>query len=249
MRRPRRALAASCRPTPPRSCRVVLPICYRQITQLGDTSTNYQIKPGDRIYFPPLDSAELPPTLNNVGYAALLRGDLATADVAHRYLWGPIVDQLFADEQVGMLLWLPALVPAFLLTYYRGWRGVALPDERTMLAARIVAPDGIQHTSWTVSDPAAIEKFEKASEELPDEILKASRCRVSEEVFRLLTLARVTRSDIRREAAVDAPFGGFGRWVGRGISQGCALRSVDHRYFSELGQARAIGETRSQQYA
>ncbi len=38
------------RPTPPKSCRVVLPICYRRITQLGDTSTNYQLKPGDRIY-------------------------------------------------------------------------------------------------------------------------------------------------------------------------------------------------------
>lgn len=40
------------RPTAPRSCRVVLPICYRQITQLGDTSTNYQVQPGDRIFVP-----------------------------------------------------------------------------------------------------------------------------------------------------------------------------------------------------
>lgn len=38
------------RPTPPPSCRVVLPICYREITQLGDTTTNYQLQPGDRIY-------------------------------------------------------------------------------------------------------------------------------------------------------------------------------------------------------
>jgi polysaccharide biosynthesis/export protein len=38
------------RPTEPNSCRVVLPICYRHITQLGDTATNYQLKPGDRIY-------------------------------------------------------------------------------------------------------------------------------------------------------------------------------------------------------
>ncbi|WP_153558463.1 polysaccharide biosynthesis/export family protein [Roseimaritima sediminicola] len=48
-------LAAPCRillarPTAPGSCRVVLPICYRQITQLGDTTTNYQLQPGDRIY-------------------------------------------------------------------------------------------------------------------------------------------------------------------------------------------------------
>ena len=38
------------RPTPPCDCRVVLPVCYRQITQLGDTATNYQLQPGDRIY-------------------------------------------------------------------------------------------------------------------------------------------------------------------------------------------------------
>jgi protein involved in polysaccharide export with SLBB domain len=38
------------RPTHPESCRVVLPVCYKQITQLGDTSTNYQLAPGDRIY-------------------------------------------------------------------------------------------------------------------------------------------------------------------------------------------------------
>lgn len=38
------------RPTQPDGCRIVLPICYQQIVQLGDTSTNYQIMPGDRIY-------------------------------------------------------------------------------------------------------------------------------------------------------------------------------------------------------
>ncbi len=38
------------RPTPPGSCRVVLPVCYRHIVQLGDTATNYQLLPGDRIY-------------------------------------------------------------------------------------------------------------------------------------------------------------------------------------------------------
>jgi polysaccharide export outer membrane protein len=38
------------RPTSPNSCRVVLPICYDHIVQLGDTTTNYQIQPGDRIY-------------------------------------------------------------------------------------------------------------------------------------------------------------------------------------------------------
>ena len=38
------------RPTQPCSCRVTLPICYREIVQLGDTTTNYQLRPGDRIY-------------------------------------------------------------------------------------------------------------------------------------------------------------------------------------------------------
>ena len=40
------------RPTPPDSCRVVLPVCWSEIVQLGDTSTNYQITTGDRIYVP-----------------------------------------------------------------------------------------------------------------------------------------------------------------------------------------------------
>lgn len=31
-----------------------------------------------------------------------------------------------ADDEVGLLFWLPALVPAFLLTYYRGWWGVSV---------------------------------------------------------------------------------------------------------------------------
>src|SRR5262249_4927085 len=31
------------RPTAPEGCRVVLPVCYRQIVQLGDTTTNYQL--------------------------------------------------------------------------------------------------------------------------------------------------------------------------------------------------------------
>jgi protein involved in polysaccharide export with SLBB domain len=40
------------RPTPPGSCRVVLPVCYREIVQLGDTTTNYQLRPGDRVFVP-----------------------------------------------------------------------------------------------------------------------------------------------------------------------------------------------------
>jgi polysaccharide export outer membrane protein len=40
------------RPTPADACRVVLPICYKEIVQTGDTSTNYQLFAGDRIYVP-----------------------------------------------------------------------------------------------------------------------------------------------------------------------------------------------------
>ncbi len=40
------------RPTTPESCRQVLPICWYDITEVGDTSTNYQLMPGDRIYVP-----------------------------------------------------------------------------------------------------------------------------------------------------------------------------------------------------
>ncbi|MBI1914846.1 MAG: SLBB domain-containing protein [Planctomycetes bacterium] len=40
------------RPTAPDGCRVVLPICYEEIVQIGDTSTNYQIAAGDRVFVP-----------------------------------------------------------------------------------------------------------------------------------------------------------------------------------------------------
>lgn len=37
------------RPTNPCDSRVVQRVCYRQITQLGDVSSNYQLQPGDRV--------------------------------------------------------------------------------------------------------------------------------------------------------------------------------------------------------
>jgi protein involved in polysaccharide export with SLBB domain len=40
------------RPTAPNSCRVVLPVHYNAIVQVGDTTTNYQIRCGDRVYVP-----------------------------------------------------------------------------------------------------------------------------------------------------------------------------------------------------
>lgn len=40
------------RPTAPDGCRIVLPVCYTNIVQLGDTTTNYQVMPGDRVFIP-----------------------------------------------------------------------------------------------------------------------------------------------------------------------------------------------------
>lgn len=46
------------RPASPDQPRAIFPICYHQIVQLGDTSTNYQVQPGDRIYVPSLTMLE-----------------------------------------------------------------------------------------------------------------------------------------------------------------------------------------------
>ena len=40
------------RPTRPGEPRAVFPVRYAEIVQLGDTATNYQIAPGDRVYVP-----------------------------------------------------------------------------------------------------------------------------------------------------------------------------------------------------
>lgn len=42
------------RPSQPDGCREVLPVCLKQIVQMGDSTTNYQLRPGDRIYIPSL---------------------------------------------------------------------------------------------------------------------------------------------------------------------------------------------------
>lgn len=42
------------RPQPDGQPRIILPVCYQQILQMGDVSTNYQLMPGDRIYVPSL---------------------------------------------------------------------------------------------------------------------------------------------------------------------------------------------------
>jgi len=46
------------RPSQPDGCQEVLPVCYPQIVQLGDTTTNYQLRPGDRIYVPSQSTLE-----------------------------------------------------------------------------------------------------------------------------------------------------------------------------------------------
>ncbi len=53
-------------------------------------------------------------------------------------LWVPVLSSSFfptwTNEDVGILVWLLALVPAFLLSYYRGWRGASLSLAAAMAA-------------------------------------------------------------------------------------------------------------------
>ena len=68
----------------------------------------------------------------------------------------PIISALFfptfSGGDAGLLIWLTALIPAFLLTYYRGWPGVSLALAMGMVAltltqvALILA--GIQIDNW-----------------------------------------------------------------------------------------------------
>lgn len=46
------------RPSSCGDCRTVMKVCYDQIVQLGDASTNYQLLPGDRVYVPSLSFIE-----------------------------------------------------------------------------------------------------------------------------------------------------------------------------------------------
>ena len=46
------------RPTTCNSCRIVMTVCYDQIVQLGDTTSNYQLQPGDRVFVPALTFCE-----------------------------------------------------------------------------------------------------------------------------------------------------------------------------------------------
>jgi len=46
------------RPSSCNDCRTVMQVCYDQLVQLGDTSTNYQLRPGDRVFVPTLTFAE-----------------------------------------------------------------------------------------------------------------------------------------------------------------------------------------------
>jgi diguanylate cyclase (GGDEF)-like protein len=53
----------------------------------------------------------------------------------------PLLSQWYepqlVGDQLGILLWLPVLVPAFLLTYYRGWRGASLALAAGMVVLTI----------------------------------------------------------------------------------------------------------------
>jgi len=56
------------RPSTCGGCRTVMKVCYDQIVQLGDTSTNYQLLPGDRVFVPSMTFVDdLKQTFNPFG--------------------------------------------------------------------------------------------------------------------------------------------------------------------------------------
>lgn len=81
---------------------------------------------------PPLRPLAAGPTGSVPGRALVLSGaSLAVPLLAQWY------EPQLVGEQIGILLWLPALVPAFLLTYYRGWRGASLAIAVGMTALTV----------------------------------------------------------------------------------------------------------------
>jgi diguanylate cyclase (GGDEF)-like protein len=58
----------------------------------------------------------------------------------------------WASADIGLLVWLTALVPAFLLTYYRGWQGASLALAMGMAALALtqvaILLAGIQVGNW-----------------------------------------------------------------------------------------------------
>lgn len=67
---------------------------------------------------------------------------------------GVIVFPEWTEDQAGILIWLTALIPAFLLTYYRGWQGASLALALGMavlsLTQVVVLATGIQTPNWTL---------------------------------------------------------------------------------------------------
>lgn len=60
----------------------------------------------------------------------------------------------WVDRDAGLLVWLSALVPAFLLTYYRGWRGTSIALAAGMatlaMAQTLLAASAARTPAWTV---------------------------------------------------------------------------------------------------
>ncbi len=60
----------------------------------------------------------------------------------------------WASDDTGLLMWLTALVPAFLLTYYRGWQGASLALAMGMAALVLtqiaLLLGGIQIRNWAL---------------------------------------------------------------------------------------------------
>lgn len=88
------------RPSPPGGCRIIMPVCYRQIVQLGDTTTNYQVMPGDRIFVAEkcglerrcklCEEAACPCPPGEVAIASLPVYSTSDAELANAVVTGPV---------------------------------------------------------------------------------------------------------------------------------------------------------------
>ncbi len=73
-------------------------------------------------------------------------------------LFIPILTAVFfpewSSEDTGLLIWMTALVPAFLLTYYRGWSGASLALAMGMAALTLtqvaIILAGIRISNWSL---------------------------------------------------------------------------------------------------
>ncbi|MBW3536024.1 MAG: diguanylate cyclase [Gemmatimonadetes bacterium] len=97
---------------------------------------------------------DLPAVQGLVEEAVPVRALLISAGALAIPVLGATVAPEWVERDAGLLVWLAALVPAFLLTYYRGWRGtsIALAAGMATLAVGqgVLAVGDARAPSWTV---------------------------------------------------------------------------------------------------